>query len=157
MIKKIILSVIIAGILSIGSITLANMPQSSQTDLPSDGDSAEQTVKKEGRLPAEKLSLAVGETGICRAESNGRVIRERIADARDELKEKISAARDEIRSNLELELLRKRAEALGIDTTGLTVEEIREKIAEAMKEIRGKGDIAEIPERVPGKNLERVR
>ena len=150
MLKKLIAGVVVAGILSTGSMVLANSLQGNQKGAASFCVvPVEETVGPMQRMHAATvIPIAAARSFAVRdAEELQSIMKvpyglqKKIVDfgieiaglSFDEIKEKIKEARKERIAANQLEKLQERAAALGIDTTGLNAEELRAKIAEVLK------------------------
>jgi len=150
MLKKLIAGVVVAGILSTGSMVLANSLQGNQKGAASFCVvPVEETVGPMQRMHAATvIPIAAARSFAVRdAEELQSIMKvpyglqKKIVDfgieiaglSFDEIKEKIKEARKERIAANQLEKLQERAAALGIDTTGLNAEEIKAKIVEVLK------------------------
>lgn len=125
MVKKIVAGIVIAGILSTGSMLLfAKTPPDTRAErLIRDDISSQETVSAALGLPAERQRPA-GKADFNDVERKTRD---------PEIRPQLSPTTEGMPAD-RLEDLRKKAEELGIDISGLSFEEIRARIAEALKE-----------------------
>ncbi|HHV59082.1 MAG TPA: hypothetical protein GXX49_02055 [Clostridiaceae bacterium] len=164
MLKKLIAGVVVAGILSTGSMVLANSLQGNQKGAASFCVvPVEETVGPMQRMHAATvIPIAAARSFAVRdAEELQSIMKvpyglqKKIVDfgieiaglSFDEIKEKIKEARKERIAANQLEKLQERAAALGIDTTGLSAEELRAKIAEVLKAKETADLLAQLKER----------